>query len=123
MDQEAEREREIGFARAVEDRLRSAVFLYGEVVFGEIPDDLAVLVANGSKNIDYLDAGGKRGIFLCVDETRGGQQSGGRRQYVAARNDVSVSFIATVSNSDVRGGRAVSPHFAGLAWLRRPVRR
>ena len=55
VDQQAEREREIRLLRKILDGLRAAVFLKREIVFGEVADDLAMVVAYGYGQRDYFD--------------------------------------------------------------------
>jgi hypothetical protein len=62
--EEAEGEREAGFLGEVGNGLRLSVLLESEVVFGEIADDVAVFVADSSKEIDGGDANrDRRGLL------------------------------------------------------------
>ena len=65
VDQQPNGEREIGVTREVLDGLRTTVFFQLEIVFAEIADHGAVLVANSSEQIDDLHIGGESGGVLC----------------------------------------------------------
>ena len=58
VDEEAEGEREIGFFGEIGDGLGLGVLFEGEVVFGEIADEVAVFVADGGEKIDGGDVYG-----------------------------------------------------------------
>jgi hypothetical protein len=62
IDQQSERQRQIGLAGEVFDGLRTAVFVQGEVFLGEVLDDLAALFVDGGKDVDDLDVGGVGGV-------------------------------------------------------------
>lgn len=66
VDQQTEREREIRFAAEVLDGLRAPIFLQGEVIFAQVIDDLAVLVAHRGKHVHdfHVDSDG---VLLPVD--------------------------------------------------------
>ncbi|MCX6626094.1 MAG: hypothetical protein NTW28_00495 [Candidatus Solibacter sp.] len=64
--QQAERKRQIAFLRKITDDLGAAVLIQQEVVLGEVLDDRARLVAHVGKQVDYLDAGGKRWFILLL---------------------------------------------------------
>ena len=55
IDQQAERQREIGFFREVVDVLWMAVFFQDEIVFAEAVDNLSVLVAHRRQYVDHFD--------------------------------------------------------------------
>src|ERR1039457_4931907 len=55
VDQEADGEGEIGFAREILDGLRLAVFEDGEILFGEVGDECALFVADGGQDADDID--------------------------------------------------------------------
>src|ERR1700683_4275265 len=65
VDQQTERERQFGFLRKIFDRLRPAIFLQREIVFGEVADDLAMLVANrdGQRYDLDVDGNGRSGVL------------------------------------------------------------
>ena len=64
VDQQTNGEREIGVTREVLDGLRTTVFFQLEIVFAEIADHGAVLVANRSEQIDHLGVGRESGGVL-----------------------------------------------------------
>jgi hypothetical protein len=70
--EEAEGEREIGFLGEIGDGLRLAVLIEGEVVFGEIADEVAMFVSDGGDEIDGGDVEGDRG--LLAEEGNGGEE-------------------------------------------------
>ena len=71
--EEAEGEREIRFLGEIGDGLRLAVLIEGEVVFGEIADEVAVFVSDGGDVIDGGDVeGDRRG--LLAEEGNGGEE-------------------------------------------------
>ncbi len=53
--QKSEAQRQIGLVREIIDGLRTAVFVQLEIVFGQVWDDLAVLIANGGQHADGFD--------------------------------------------------------------------
>ncbi len=61
IDEQTEGEREICLLRKIFDGLRTAVFLQREIVFREVADDLAMLVANGDGQRDHFDVNGDGG--------------------------------------------------------------
>ena len=65
VDEEAEGEREVGLFGEIGDGLGLGVLFEGEVVFGEIADEVAVFVADCGKEIDggdvYADGRGLLG--------------------------------------------------------------
>ena len=74
VDQQTEREREIGLFGEVANRLRAAVFLKLEVVFAKVVHDLAVFVSDRRQHIHYLDVGRKGRGFLTVQTPRQRQE-------------------------------------------------
>jgi len=71
--EEAEGEREIGFLGEIGDGLRLAVLVEGEVVFGEIADEVAVFVSDGGDEIDGGDVESD-GSGLLAEEGNGGEE-------------------------------------------------
>lgn len=63
VDEEAEGEGEIGFFGEIGDCLGLGVLFEGEVVFGEIADQVAVFVADGGEEVDGGDADGDGGLL------------------------------------------------------------
>jgi len=63
VDEEAEGERELGVFGEIGDGLGLGVLLEGEVVFGEVADEVAMLVADGSEEIDGGDVNGDGGLL------------------------------------------------------------
>ena len=61
--QKAERQRQIGLRRKVADGLFPAVFFEGEIVLGEVPDQLSLFIANRDQDVDHVDAGGEGGLL------------------------------------------------------------
>ena len=57
IEQQAERQRKIALLGEVADGLRAPVFLDGELVLGQIVDDLALFVADGGQDVDDVDVG------------------------------------------------------------------
>ena len=70
--QQPERERKIALLGEVADGLRPAVLGQGEIVLGQIADDVALLVADGREDVDNFDIGGEGRIG------RGRRRAGGR---------------------------------------------
>src|ERR1044071_10276673 len=64
--QQAERERQISIVRKVADRLRTPVLFQQKIVFSQVANDLAVLVAHRSGHINYFYRDAKSGGLLCV---------------------------------------------------------
>jgi hypothetical protein len=77
IDQEAQRERNVGLSRKVTDRLRPAVLLQREIILIEVVDDAAVAVANRSQKGHQIDRCGKRYLL------RGGPPESGEKQAAA----------------------------------------
>ena len=73
IDQQSERQREIRFAAEVLDDFRAPVFLQRKVVFRQVVNDLAVLVAHGSEHVDHFHVDGNSGL-LPVDTMPADQQ-------------------------------------------------
>ena len=74
VDEEAEGEREIGVLCEIGDGLGLGVLFEGEVVFGEIADEVAVLVADSGEEVDGGDGYGDGG--LLAGERESGQDEG-----------------------------------------------
>ena len=77
--QQPQRQRQIGLARKIRDRLRAPVFFQFEIVLTQIPYDLAFLVAHGGEHIHHLDVdrdGGliRRGFVLSGQRSFGSNQ-------------------------------------------------
>ena len=62
--QQAEREGQVALLGEIGDRLGAAILLQDKIVLGEVLHDTARLVTHIRKQIDHLDAGGKRGPVL-----------------------------------------------------------
>jgi hypothetical protein len=62
VNQQTKGKREIGFLGEVGDGLRLAVLIQEEIVFGEIVDEIVVLIADGGEEIDgvNVDSDGSR---------------------------------------------------------------
>jgi len=71
VDEKAEGEREIGFFGEIGDGLGFAVLVEGEVVFGEVADDVAVLVADSGEEVDGADVDGDRSGLLAGQRKSG----------------------------------------------------
>ena len=71
INEEAEGEREIGLFGEIGDRLGLGVLFEGEVIFGEIADEVAVLVADGGEEIDSGDVDGDGSSLLAGKRRRG----------------------------------------------------
>jgi hypothetical protein len=69
VDEEAEGERDIGFAGEEAEFLWDAVFVEGEVILGEVGDQAALLVADGEGEGDEV------GLDVEVGDLRGERQS------------------------------------------------
>ena len=70
---QAEGKREVGLLGKVGDGLGLAVLLEGEVVFGEVADDAAVLVADSGEEIDGRDVDGN-GRGLLADKGKSSEE-------------------------------------------------
>jgi len=57
IDQQAECQRQIRLAREVFDGLWTAIVIQREVLFGEVLNDLAVLIVNSGEYVHHLDVG------------------------------------------------------------------
>ena len=67
VNQQTQRQREIGFLRKILDNLGPAIFLQLKIVFRQIPDELALFVMHGGEQVDYLHFAGEGGVFLrCI---------------------------------------------------------
>ena len=71
--EQAESERKVGLFGEIGDGLGLAVLLESEVGFGEIAEDVAVLVADGGEEIDGGDVEGD-GRGLLADKRKSGQE-------------------------------------------------
>jgi hypothetical protein len=78
IDEEAEGEREIGLFGEIGDGLGLGVLFEGEVIFGEIADEIAVFVADGGEQIDGSDVEGD-GRGLLGEERESGEEEKERR--------------------------------------------
>jgi hypothetical protein len=78
VNEEAKGEREIGLFGEIGDGLGLGVLFEGEVVFGEIADEVAVFVADGGEEIDGGDVEGD-GRGLLGEEGEGGEEEEERR--------------------------------------------
>ena len=78
VNKKAEGEREIGFFGEIGDGLGLGVLFEGEVVFGEIADEIAVFVADGGEEIDGGDVEGD-GRGLLGEEGESGEEEKERR--------------------------------------------
>jgi len=78
VDEEAEGEREIGVFCEIGDGLGLAVLLEGEVVFGEVADDVAMFVADGGEEVYGGDVDGD-GRDLLGEERESGEEEKERR--------------------------------------------
>ena len=78
VDEEAEGEGEIGLFGEIGDGLGLGVLFEGEVVFGEIADEIAVFVADGGEEIDGGDVEGD-GRGLLGEEGESGEEEKERR--------------------------------------------
>src|SRR5882724_763950 len=74
VDEESEGEGEIGLFGEIGDGLGLGVLFEGEVVFGEIADEVAVFVADSGEEIDGGDVDGDGG--LLDGEGEGGEEKG-----------------------------------------------
>jgi hypothetical protein len=74
INEEAEGEREIGLFGEIGDRLGLGVLFEGEVIFGEIADEVAVLVADGGEEIDGGNVYGDGG--LLAGKRKGDEEEG-----------------------------------------------
>src|SRR5258708_8985594 len=74
VDEEAEGEGEIGLFGEIGDGLGLGVLFEGEVVFGEVADEVAMFVADSGQEIDGGDVDGDGG--LLDGEGEGGQEKG-----------------------------------------------
>ena len=61
IDKQAECEGKVGFLRKIANRLRATIFLEQEVVFGQIADDLTMLVPDSDRQSDHFDVDRQRG--------------------------------------------------------------
>ena len=61
VDKQAEREGKVGFLRKIANRLRVTIFLEQEVVFGQIANDLAMLIPDSDRQGDHFDVHRQRG--------------------------------------------------------------
>jgi hypothetical protein len=78
VDKQAEREGKVGFLRKIANRLRVTIFLEEEIVFGQIADDLAMLVSDSDRQSDHFDVHrqrGRRPRILGVSHPIGKQQT------------------------------------------------
>jgi hypothetical protein len=73
VDEQTEGEREVGFLGEVGDGLGLAVLLEGEVVFGEVADDVAMFVADSGEEIDGGNVDGD-GRGLLTQEGKSGKE-------------------------------------------------
>ena len=71
VDEEAESERKVGLFSEIGDGLGVGVLFEGEVVFGEIADEVAVFVADGGEEIDSGDVDGDGSSLLAGKRRRG----------------------------------------------------
>ena len=69
VDEQAEGEWEIGFFGEIGDGLWLGVLFEGEVVFGEIADEVAVFVADGGEKIYGCDVYGDGGLLAGERES------------------------------------------------------
>ena len=77
VDQEPDGERKVRLAGEVGDGLRAAVFEDGEIVLGEVADDLAVFREHVRQDVDYFHVRGKGGDVLAGDECIRPEKAGG----------------------------------------------
>jgi hypothetical protein len=78
VDEKAEGEREIGLLGEVRNGLGLAVLFEGEVVFGEIAHEVAVLVADGGEEINGGDVEGDGRGLLSKKRKSGEEENQGR---------------------------------------------
>jgi hypothetical protein len=79
--EETEAKGHVTFADKIIDDLRAAFFVQGEIVFGEIGDDLAVFISDGGKDTDclYLDSNLRGSTLRCLGTSLGLLRWFGRR--------------------------------------------
>jgi len=78
IDKQAEREGKIGFLRKIANRLRVTIFREEEIVFGQIANDLAMLVPDNDGQSDHFDVDrqrGRRRRILAMGRPIGKQQT------------------------------------------------
>jgi hypothetical protein len=63
VDQQAERQRKIGFFTEIADRLGTSVFFQPEIVFYKIGNNLALFVADRSQESDDFNINGDGGLL------------------------------------------------------------
>ena len=72
VDEKTERQGEIALLREIADGLRAAVLVEQELLFREVADNFALLIAHVGEKTDHLDIGGKRCrvLLLAAQERR-----------------------------------------------------
>jgi len=77
VDEQAQGQRQIIFLQIILDGLCMAIFFQDEIVFGEIANDIAMLVPPGGEHIDDFHFDGNIGRLLAF-KGRGRQEQSGK---------------------------------------------